>query len=185
MVSKPRCLAGLFESIAQPLTEENTVSGSYLNNSYVLYTPLLKSRSKLKYISIIIIIIIIIIIMVSGKFPQVQPDWANFAVIHRNVLPPRTSFFNYATPADALSYEQSKSQTFSLNGIWKINVVDSPFEAPSDFFSSQFDTSKWADVKVPSMWQLEGFGKPHYTNVVYPFPVDPPHGMPARDQCQF
>jgi hypothetical protein len=26
------------------------------------------------------------------------------------------------------------------------------------------------------MWQLQGFGKgPQYTNVIYPFPVDPPH----------
>lgn len=25
------------------------------------------------------------------------------------------------------------------------------------------------------MWQLSGYGRPHYTNVVYPFPVDPPN----------
>ena len=28
---------------------------------------------------------------------------------------------------------------------------------------------------MPSMWQMEGFGKPCYTNVEYPFPVDPPN----------
>jgi len=27
---------------------------------------------------------------------------------------------------------------------------------------------------VPSNWQLHGFDIPIYTNVVYPFPVDPP-----------
>ncbi len=29
-------------------------------------------------------------------------------------------------------------------------------------------------MPVPSHWQLEGYGRPQYTNVVYPFPVDPP-----------
>jgi beta-galactosidase len=28
---------------------------------------------------------------------------------------------------------------------------------------------------VPSQWQLHGYGAPAYTNVVYPFPVEPPH----------
>ena len=28
---------------------------------------------------------------------------------------------------------------------------------------------------MPSHWQLHGHGAPAYTNVVYPFPVEPPH----------
>ena len=28
---------------------------------------------------------------------------------------------------------------------------------------------------MPSHWQLHGYGSPAYTNVVYPFPVEPPH----------
>ena len=27
---------------------------------------------------------------------------------------------------------------------------------------------------MPSHWQLHGYGAPAYTNVAYPFPVDPP-----------
>jgi beta-galactosidase len=33
---------------------------------------------------------------------------------------------------------------------------------------------------VPGLWQLQGYGSPHYTNVVYPFPVDPPN-VPFND----
>jgi beta-galactosidase len=33
----------------------------------------------------------------------------------------------------------------------------------------------WSSVKVPGHWQLQGYGKPQYTNVIYPFPVCPPH----------
>ncbi|WP_420112297.1 glycoside hydrolase family 2 TIM barrel-domain containing protein [Pseudactinotalea sp.] len=30
-------------------------------------------------------------------------------------------------------------------------------------------------ITVPGMWQLQGYGSPAYTNVTFPFPVDPPH----------
>ncbi|GAB2598603.1 glycoside hydrolase family 2 TIM barrel-domain containing protein [Pseudactinotalea suaedae] len=39
-------------------------------------------------------------------------------------------------------------------------------------------------IAVPGMWQLQGYGAPAYTNVTYPFPVDPPHvpdANPAGD----
>ncbi|MBQ3865583.1 MAG: glycoside hydrolase family 2 [Clostridia bacterium] len=35
-------------------------------------------------------------------------------------------------------------------------------------------------VTVPGCWQLQGYEKPNYTNVNYPFPVDPPL-VPDRD----
>src|SRR5438128_1027752 len=33
----------------------------------------------------------------------------------------------------------------------------------------------WNTLPVPSNWQLHGYGRPNYTNVAYPYPVDPPH----------
>ena len=30
-------------------------------------------------------------------------------------------------------------------------------------------------IEVPGHWQLQGHGRPAYTNVRYPFPLDPPH----------
>ncbi|KAH6680993.1 glycoside hydrolase family 2 protein [Halenospora varia] len=113
--------------------------------------------------------------MASGSFPPSKPDWSNLSVLHRNTLPPRANFFNYSSKEDALSYDTTKSKVLSLNGTWKFDFAESPFKAPPKFFENDFDDSKWSDVPVPSMWQLEGFGKPHYTNIVYPFPVDPPN----------
>ncbi|KAL0724897.1 hypothetical protein Bca4012_039496 [Brassica carinata] len=34
---------------------------------------------------------------------------------------------------------------------------------------------KSLSVTVPSNWQCHGFDRPIYTNIVYPFPNDPPH----------
>ena len=111
-----------------------------------------------------------------STYPPTTPDWCNLKVIHRNILPPRASFFNYKAVETALSYDYGASESLCLNGTWKFHHSDSPFEVPENFATPQFDASKWNDIRVPSMWQLEGYGKPHYSNVDYPFPVDPPYG---------
>jgi beta-galactosidase len=46
--------------------------------------------------------------------------------------------------------------------------VDTGFADPA------FDDHGWDRLPVPSHWQLHGHGAPAYTNVCYPFPVDPP-----------
>ena len=39
----------------------------------------------------------------------------------------------------------------------------------------------WREVEVPGLWTMQGFGKPHYTNVVMPFP-DPPPNVPEQNE---
>ncbi|TAQ86601.1 hypothetical protein B7494_g5077 [Chlorociboria aeruginascens] len=106
--------------------------------------------------------------------PVAKPDWSNLDVIHRNTLPPRSSFHVYSNHTDALSFDPSRREELSLSGTWKFYLSDNPFEAPS--VTSSLDTSKWGDIEVPGMWQLQGYGKgPQYTNMMFPFPVDPPN----------
>ncbi|MBQ7573126.1 MAG: glycoside hydrolase family 2 [Clostridia bacterium] len=64
------------------------------------------------------------------------------------------------------SYYIPENSYMSLNGIWKF-----------DFYSSDFDKkpSSSGEIDVPSCWQCRGYEKPYYTNVVYPFPVNPPY----------
>ncbi|ELQ43971.1 beta-galactosidase [Pyricularia oryzae] len=85
-----------------------------------------------------------------------QPDYNNEAVFRRNCLPHRT----YHIPETSLC----------LNGVWDFNYVSTPLEAPEPK-----DEAEWAPINVPGHWQLQGYGRPHYTNVQYPIPVCPPH----------
>ena len=111
----------------------------------------------------------------SGKFPQRKPDWSNIDIIHRNTLLPRSHFFLYEDEEDALTANTKRSCSIKLSGTWKFHHANSPFEAPKDFAVVTFDTSRWHDIQVPGIWQLQGWGHPHYTNVPYPFFVDPPN----------
>lgn len=80
-------------------------------------------------------------------------------VIHRNTLPPRASFYLYNNDSDALARDPSKSKTLSLSGTWKFSVAKSPFDVPEGFQNPKFDVDKWGEIKVPGMWQLQGFGR--------------------------
>lgn len=113
--------------------------------------------------------------------PKSQPDWNNLNVLHRNTLPPRTNFCVYENQEDALNYNVSKSNLYCLSGTWKFNLATNPFEAPDGFEDPNFLVEGWGDIPVPGMWQLNGYGKgPHYTNVNFPIPVDPPN-VPFED----
>ncbi|KAK9240395.1 glycosyl hydrolases family 2, TIM barrel domain-containing protein [Lipomyces kononenkoae] len=90
-------------------------------------------------------------------------DIENPATIHRSRLPTRA----YSIPDTSIL----------LNGSWKFYYAPSPTAAPTP------DTpvnNEWSDVLVPGHWQLQGMGRPQYTNIIYPFPVDPPY-VPSQN----
>ena len=107
-----------------------------------------------------------------STFPGFIPDWSNLEVLHRNEVPPRANFYNYASEAAALSFSKSEAEYESLNGHWNFHYDESPFEAPA---WGEADPTTWDTIEVPGHWQRQGYGRPHYTNINYPFPVTPPN----------
>lgn len=63
----------------------------------------------------------------------------------------------------------------SLSGYWKFFLAPNHVSVPLNFYDSGYEDSAWENLPVPSNWQMHGFDQPIYTNVVYPFPVDPPN----------
>jgi beta-galactosidase len=74
----------------------------------------------------------------------------------------------------ARAFLRSDAPSLSLDGDWAFRLSPTA-DAPLDFVEDGFDDSGWARLPVPSHWQLHGYGAPAYTNVVYPFPVEPPY----------
>ena len=68
----------------------------------------------------------------------------------------------------------SDARSLDLSGSWRFRLSPRA-DADPGFADPGFDDAGWASLPVPSHWQLHGYGAPAYTNVVYPFPVDPPH----------
>ncbi len=57
----------------------------------------------------------------------------------------------------------------SLNGTWKFHYCEHPDDRPADFYRMDYDVNDFDDIAVPGHIQLQGFGKPQYVNVQYPW----------------
>ena len=103
-------------------------------------------------------------------------DLDNLKVLHRNRLDSRAYFIPYKNEDDALTLERRKSDRYQLlNGMWKFNYSETPEESPEGFYEEEYSTEDWDDIRVPGCWQVQGYGYPHYTDLIYPFPVNAPH----------
>ena len=110
-----------------------------------------------------------------NKYPRSDNDWENFDVLHINRLPSAANFMGYPTKELALQGDKSQSPYFqSLNGTWKFHFVPRSDERPMDFFQKGYDVSGWDDIKVPSNWELQGFGYPFYVGSGYGIKKNPP-----------
>jgi beta-galactosidase len=84
----------------------------------------------------------------------------------------------YASLKEALKANRhASSYARNLNGLWKFNWVDWPQKRPVNFYKTNYDVSGWGDIKVPSCWQIEGYGTPYYSNYNYIFQKDFPRVM--------
>jgi beta-galactosidase len=70
---------------------------------------------------------------------------------------------------------RSSAPRLSLDGDWKFRLWPTVADAPDGVGDRGFDDSDWDSIAVPSSWPMHGYGRPIYTNMNYPFPVDPPH----------
>ena len=64
-----------------------------------------------------------------------------------------------------------------LDGPWRFTLLARPEDIPTDVGDREFDDAPWHDVDVPGCWTMQGFDRPHYTNVQMPFP-DPAPSVP-------
>jgi beta-galactosidase len=133
---------------------------------------------------------VIFLLLIAGMFmscnrykdysnvPFEDPDpkpWHSQMISQINKEAPRAHFIPYATVEQAREDNKWNSPLLmSLNGMWKFHHVEKPADRPFWFFKDDFDTRKWAEIPVPSNWQLHGYDYPIYVNITYPHEVTPP-----------
>ncbi|MFY9151864.1 MAG: glycoside hydrolase family 2 TIM barrel-domain containing protein [Prolixibacteraceae bacterium] len=103
-----------------------------------------------------------------------QNDWENQAVIGRNKMDARATSYSFPTEELALKGDRDQSRMISLNGEWNFHFEADSKNRPMDFFSGEEKVTGWDKIEVPSCWEMKGYGTPIYTNIVYPFPNNPP-----------
>jgi beta-galactosidase len=110
--------------------------------------------------------------LVNDLNGQGRPEWDNVQVLHQNRERPHTSMMVFPTKESASGYEREISPWFrSLNGKWRFHYSPNPASRPVNFYTPGFDDTEWDELKVPSNWEIQGYGIPIYTNIKYPFDI--------------
>ena len=98
---------------------------------------------------------------------------------------PRAYFIPYQSESAAKTGNRAVSERFvSLCGEWSFTYFASVNDLP-DFTAADYDASGAERIHVPMSWQMllgRGYDKPHYTNVNYPYMVEPPV-VPNDNPC--
>lgn len=124
----------------------------------------------------------------AGAASMAIPDWENEQVVQRNKELPRATSLPYPDRARALQATRTATPYFqSLDGSWQFHWVPAPDQRPVDFYRPEFDARGWKSIPVPGNWQCYGYDTPLYTNITYPFQVDPPRvmGQPPQHYTNF
>lgn len=110
----------------------------------------------------------------SIRAQETVPYWEQPEVYAINKLPARATLTPYASTAEALERGESSYER-DISGEWKFHWTKTPAERPADFWLTDYDDTAWGTISVPGNWEIEGYGVPIYTNVTYPFPLNPPY----------
>ncbi len=114
----------------------------------------------------------------------IPKHFENPKVLHENAMPYRAYYIPSDRRQDDLVEHRDRSPRFlSLNGTWDFHYYGSLYELKEDFFGEDYAPgTDWTTIPVPSLWQTQGFDSHQYTNVRYPFPLDPPY-VPQENPC--
>ena len=90
--------------------------------------------------------------MVNAK--KLEP-WQDPNVFQENRLPMRATF------------TVDQEQRVSLNGVWRFHFCENVASRLTGFEAVGYNDASWAEMPVPGLLELNGYGVPVYVNIGY------------------
>ncbi len=102
-------------------------------------------------------------------------DFEDPAIFEKGQNAPHAFHLPFSSKDAALKNDISGCENMIiLNGKWKFRWVETPAQIPEGFWNPDFNCKDWDEIKVPSNWQMEGYGHPKFRNIQLTFESDPP-----------
>ncbi len=116
-------------------------------------------------------------------------DFENPQILQRRREPARAHYIPYASSETALAnssvlQERKQDSPYyrNLNGQWAFRHYNAVYEVDEADLLPEAKLESWDILIVPSCWQAHGHGQVQYSNLDYPFPVNPPF-VPDTNPC--
>ena len=98
-------------------------------------------------------------------------SWSSPGIVSIGRMPSRTVRASFDSVSDARRGRTPWKR--SLDGAWRFAYLASPTHVTANHIAPETRDESWPMITVPGTWQTQGYGKPHYTNVLYPFSEEP------------
>ncbi len=93
-------------------------------------------------------------------------EWHDMQVNEINRFPLHTDFFTYESVEMAKKGDKTLSSNYlSLDGDWKFYWVKDADKRPANFYKLNYNDASWHIIKIPGIWEMNGYGDPVYVNI--------------------
>lgn len=88
--------------------------------------------------------------------------------VNRSVM--HADYFAYESESKASDFKPEGSSNYlTLNGKWKFLWTRDADALPKGIQNQDYDDRAWGEMRVPGLWELNGYGDPTYVNMRYPW----------------
>lgn len=110
--------------------------------------------------------------------------YENLSVFHVGTEPARSFYVpcSQKLPFGTLDMKRESDRVKMLCSEWRFKLFDAIECAPQSITSSDYWEDNGKALKVPSVWQYNGYDRLQYINLEYPIPFDPPY-VPNENPC--
>ena len=107
--------------------------------------------------------------------------WQSPEALSAGTFPVRATGFSFDTEEEALATAGTPAHgpyCLTLSGRWKFRYLEDPAGLTDADLAAT--CGGWDEIAVPGAWTVQGYDRPHYTNVKMPYGEMPPR-VPGRN----
>ena len=102
-------------------------------------------------------------------------EWEDLSVFSINTEKPHATFYPFSNEQLVMENDLYNNVLYeTLNGNWDFKLYRNIDSVPKNFYLKKSNIKKWDNIPVPANWQFHSEDFPVYTNIVYPYEINPP-----------
>ena len=103
-------------------------------------------------------------------------EWEDLSVFSINTEKSHATFYPFSSEKHLFENDFSNNELYkSLNGKWDFKLYRNIDSVPSNFFLKKSNVKSWGKIPVPADWQFHSEDFPVYSNIIYPYEINPPY----------
>ena len=121
-----------------------------------------------------------LILMYCSFINSQNREWEDLSIFSINTEKPRATFYPFTNEKLLLENNFKSNNLYTLlNGQWDFKLYKNIDSVPKNFYQKKSNIKKWDKIPVPSNWQFHSKDFPVYSNIIYPYKINPPY-MPRE-----